>query len=190
MAEAFRTDSDDAKSFAAFLKNNLSTPEGLQELATEGLQHIQTTGQMNQHEDTKQQIVGQRSPEPTSAGLKAPRTNLAGAGFVEPARHPDKAITKRVTDQLDVANRALKPGTQRLHQDHVRLKNVPTETEVDGGIQKIESQTHGGPLKAGVEAGKEAVIGTAQDVGNAVGAVIKRLTEPDGPQGAPDQKKQ
>lgn len=159
--ESVKHDTDDAKSFAQYLKGSLSTPEGVQNLATEAVGHLQKTGQLDQYDNTSAYIKSQQPAAPSAAGLKPVSNPLPGSGYVEPTGPGVNHVKFEVQGKQAQADSKLEGDQQALHHAQGRLTNAPTAQEVHEGTADTKAKTEGGALKASgqayLEVGKEAV---------------------------------
>ncbi len=177
MQQAFKQNALEAQTFSAYLKTALSTPEGIQELSTQALDHLKTTGQLDQLAAQDRYIADemQRIPAPSAAGLKAASDPLLGSKYVEPLGHKIGPIKEDVASQQQAVRQELQMERQALHEARGRLKDAPMSQEVERGIAEREAKTHGGPLTAAVQAGKEAAEGVGRDVAKGVSEVGKQF---------------
>lgn len=161
--EAVKHDTGDAQSFAAYLRGSLSTPEGLQDLATEARGHLRQTGQFDRHLATEGSIELSRPDEPSAAGLTPVANPLPGSGFAEPVGHRIGQTKQKVDTHQATTDKRLAADQHVLQHEKPQVHiGVPTRETVSRGIQDRQANTEGGALTAAGEVAHEVALGTTE----------------------------
>lgn len=176
--EAIERNDPAAASFYAELGFAAQNTEKMQELQQEGMEHMRSTGQLDQYLGTSAYIKDQQPAAPSSAGLAPVVNPLPGSGFTEPTGPGVNHIKFEVQGRQAQADSMLDGDRQALDHAQGRLTNAPTPQGVHEGMTGTKAKTEGGALEAGgqvaQEVGKEA-LGVATGIGGQFKAMYESL---------------